>query len=346
MNVLKKIENAWNNYPSDNHDLLGVYEYSTENIGMFIAIDSLKYGPAVGASRFINGTKRDIALKEVKALAYTMTRKNVLAGMPFGGGKTFIYHCDLSKELMLQELSKALNDLSGAYYTTNDIGVSLEDINEMRKYTPYVKGLIINGEPIPATAYGVYMALKAGVEEVFENGNSDEHYSVSLQGIGSVGMPLTQYLIDDGCEVFVNEINDKAFDLISQKINIHRVSGDFVTLPVDIVCPCAIGGVITPSNVNNITAKLIVGGANNQLLSYDLDEVLFKRGILFVPDLLANYGGMIDLFCEGPDYSYDFVLDKVKTIYNRTKSLISQAKRSNTTLLNTVNRYINEKLYN
>lgn len=330
-------------YDNEDADTLTIYEYSTDFLKFFIAIDSLKRGAAVGACRFINDTPREVALNEVCKMARTMTQKNIIAGLPFGGGKSFIFHSRLPKEEALQIFSQALNELNGIYYTTNDIGTTLDDMDYIRKYSPFAKGVKYQGEPIPATAYGVLLAMQTASKFVF--GTEDlKGRSVSIQGLGNVGMPLLAFLHERGCRIIVDDIDEGKVSYAKQCYNVEIADKDFVTCDVDIVAPCANGSVINEANVDKVKAKLIVGGANNQLSSDIIGEILHNKGIMFVPDMLANYGGMIDLFCEGPLYCEKYVFDHIDPIKERVKQMILGAKSNNESILSYLNRWVKEEI--
>lgn len=304
-----------------NNEILGVYEYDSEELKFFIVLDNLVNGPAVGACRYIKHFNREEALKEVQRMARTMTDKNIIAGIPFGGGKSFIYYNTLEKIEMLKVFAEALNELEGKYYVTNDIGVSIEDLQLLKQYSPYVKGSMISDSYVPSTAYSVYLALKAAVKFYYKK-DTLKDLKIAVQGIGNVGYPLSKFLYNDGCKLFVNEINNDTIIKLSKEINFEVINDNFALSDVNILVPCACGDVITSSNIDDLKAKIIVGGANNQLEDENLAEILFDRNICFVPDMLANCGGMIDLYCEGENYSEEYVFSMIDIIYEKVYELL------------------------
>lgn len=342
---MKKFIYQYNTYNNTEADSVCVYEYDTPQLKFFIAIDNTDNGPAVGACRFINGTPRETALIEVCKMARTMTEKNIIAGLPYGGGKAFIYHSGLDKMKMLKVFAEVLNELNGMYYTTNDIGTSIDDMDYIRQSSPYAKGIKHEGVVVPATAYGVYLALKVAAKHVF--GTSElKGRNVALQGVGSVGLPMLEFLLRDGCNVIVDDINKTLLAQLKKEYSFVEATKDFATYDVDIIVPCAIGGVINHSNIENITAKLIVGGANNQLADNEIDDLLFNKGILFIPDMLANYGGMIDLYCEGPNYCQEYVFEHIQPICQKVEHFINEASIKGISVNKCLNEWVRNKVLN
>lgn len=310
------------------NEILGVYEYISEELKFFIVLDNLRNGPAVGACRYINNFDRTEALKEVQRMARTMTDKNIIANIPFGGGKSFIYYNTLDKNTMLKIFADALNELNGKYYVTNDIGISIEDLQILKGYSTFVKGSMIADSYVPATSYSVFLALKAAVKFYYHTDDLS-NYRVAIQGIGNVGYPLAKFLYESGCKLYINEINTTQIKKLSNEIDFEIINDDFSTSEVDILVPCACGDVITKSNVGKLNAKVIVGGANNQLEEEKLADVLFEKNICFVPDMLANCGGMIDLFCEGENYCQKYVFDKIEFVYQKVYDLLQLSLKEN-----------------
>jgi leucine dehydrogenase len=330
-------------FHNNDADIIEIFEYESSELKILIAVDNEKFGTAIGGCRYVNNTKREEAINEVAKMARAMTKKNILAGLSFDGGKAFIYYNRLPRNEMLKRFGEVLNEMRGRYYTTNDMGVDLDDVITLKQYSPFVRGSKYNGRTLPATAYGVYKSLKASVEYIFESSDLQGR-EISLQGIGNVGMPLVNFLLNEKCKLFVDEINEEKKLKNNSLFSFIESGTDFVTLPVDIIMPCAIGGVIKYKNIDNITAKLIVGGANNQLEDDALDTTLFEKGILYVPDILANCGGMIDLECEGENYNEKYVFERVSEIYTKTKYFLEESKKLKKSMLALVNDYVHERI--
>lgn len=304
------------------------------NVGLkaIIAIHSTLRGPALGGCRIHPYESTQTALDDVLKLAKAMTYKAAINNLPFGGGKAVIIadpKC-ASKEQLLRSFAKRLNLLNGRYQTCDDMGSTVMDMEMMREITPYARGLpMANGEASPATAYGVFCGIKAALK--FRNGKYDpSNCSVAVQGVGSVGSRVCQYLVEDGVKVFASDIDKQAIQNVVNKFGVTPVATeDIYGLDVDVFSPCAVGGILTERNIHQIKAKIVAGSANNQLHHTQCATLLNERGILYAPDFVVNAGGLIDLYMEGDDYSVKKVLEKTESIYEQMCLIFQIAHQKN-----------------
>lgn len=339
----KKYVKCYENYLYKNHNSVKyLYEYDSPCLKILIAIDDTRYGTSIGGCRFLNYTPRDEAIYDVCSLAKAMTRKNIIAGLKYDGGKSFIYYSSLERDEMFKVFSEFLNYLDGKYQTADDVNTSVRDMEYMRQYTKYARGYRIHGHQIPATSYGVYLAIKAVVKEVLHK-ESLAGLKIAIQGIGKVGYPLAQLLYKEDCILFISEVDKNKIDKLSKEIEFTLVE-DAVLSDVDILCPCALGGVITYNNVDKIKARIIVSGANNPLVQEKIDSILYRRKLIYIPDILANCGGVIDLDCEGDNYSEPYVYKRLYFIYDKTLFFVKKSIKLNTSVLNIVNSYIENEV--
>lgn len=339
----KKYVKCYENYKyKKNNSIRYLYEYDSPSLKILIAIDNTKYKTSIGGCRFINNTPRNKAIDDVCSLAKAMTRKNIIANLKYGGGKSFIYYSQLERKEMFKVFSKLLNYLDGIYQTADDVNTTVEDMEYMRQFTGYARGYMINGYQIPATSYGVYLAIKATVKEILHK-ESLSGLKIAIQGIGKVGYNLAHLLSNENCVLYISEIDKNKIDKLSKEIEFIEVK-DAIVSDVDIICPCAFGSVINYNNVDKIKAKFIVGGANNQLSDDKIDKILYNNELIYVPDILANCGGVIDLDCEGENYSEQYVYKRLNLIYDKTSYFIKESIKSNTSVLNVVNNYIENEV--
>lgn len=319
-----------------------LYEYDSPKLKILIAIDHSNYKTSIGGCRFVNNTSRDKAINDVCSLAKAMTRKNIIADLQYGGGKSFIYYSKLKKNEMLKIFSEFLNYLKGIYETADDINTTVKDMEYMRNYTKYARGSMIDNYQIPATSYGVYLAIKATVKEILHKDTLDG-LKIAIQGIGKVGYNLAHLLYKDNCKLYISDIDKNKIDNLHKEIDFTLIDDPLIA-DVDIVCPCAFGNVINYNNVNKIRAKFIVGGANNQLEDDFIDTILYNRKIIYIPDILANCGGVIDLDCEGEKYSEKYVYKRLNLIFDKTSYFLKETKKQNTSIYNLVNNYIEKEV--
>ena len=238
-------------------------------------------------------------------LSRATTYKNAIASLPYGGCKTVI-QCksvqldDLETIGFLSYVSDRCRCFPGA-----DMGLDDEMVDIIReRYTKNFVGgtrspLASTGTP---TAYGEFLAIKEACDFVY--GSRDlRARKIALQGLGHVGYPLVEYLLGDGAELIVTDIDLAKVHKLQQKYGSDSVKyvapDEIYTVDADVFSPCAMGGIITEDRIPRFKFKIIIGGANNQLKTtskegeIELAKKLADAGILFVVDWAHNTGGVI-----------------------------------------------------
>ncbi len=301
-----------------------------------IAVHSTALGPAGGGTRFWNYASEDDALFDVLRLSRGMTYKNACADLDLGGGKAVIIGDPkkLKNEEFFKAYGRIVNSLNGKYFTAEDVNISTKDIDIVNSVTPFVMGTSkISGNPSPFTARGVYMALKAGVKHKF-NKDTLEGLVIAVQGLGSVGYALAEHLHKDGAKLIVADINAEATARAEKELDAKVVSvEEIVTVECDVFAPCALGAIINTNNAKDLHCKMVCGAANNVLLDKETGVALEDLDITYIPDYIANAGGIINCAPEalGIEYNENFVLEKVDNIYNTTLKIIDLAKEKQIT---------------
>ena len=150
------------------------------------------------------------------------------------------------------------------------------------------------------TAYGVYCGLKACAKNIY--GSADlKNRSVAIQGLGSVGYALAEYLAGEGAKMIVADLNTATLDKAKQQFGDLVSIGDVSTIhtsDIDIFAPCAMGASLNDKTIPEISAKIIGGAANNQLAEPRHDLMLKDLGILYAPDYAINSGGITSVGYE------------------------------------------------
>ena len=308
---------------------------SDETVGLkaIIAIHNTKLGPALGGSRFWNYSTEEEALFDVLRLSRGMTLKSAAAGMALGGGKAVIIGdpVKLKSREFFHSYGRFINSLNGKYYTAEDVNISDADVATIGEATKFVVGTPeVSGNPGPCTARGVYMGMKAGASVKFGS-DSLKGKVVAVQGAGSVGHILCEYLTNDGAVIKVCDINTAAVDKVVADFGATAVSADeILTTECDIFAPCAMGAVLNTGNVGSLKCALIAGAANNVLLDVATGDVLKKLDILYLPDYIVNAGGVINCGMEVTEgYDVDKVNKRVDQIYDTTLKILALAKDKN-----------------
>ena len=268
-----------------------------------IAVHDATLGPGCGGCRVRPYTTFEAALDDVKRLSRGMTFKNALGDIPFGGGKAVII-ADPKREKtpeMMRAFGRAVDSLGGLYYTAEDSGVDEHDMEIVRSVTKYVAGIAhkgVGGNPSPFTARGVWRGIEAAAKAKFGNA-SLKGKRVAILGVGAVGMALAELLHEEGAELIVADVNEKAAAEAVARFGAVAVAPDAcIAADADIFSPCALGGSINKDTIGLLKAKVIAGAANNQLLTPDMDQALHDKGVLYAPDYVINAAGVISVGLE------------------------------------------------
>lgn len=300
-----------------------------------IGIHNTVLGPALGGTRMWNYTSDGEALKDVLRLARGMTYKAAISGLNLGGGKAVIIgDADkLKNEALLRRFGRFVESLNGNYVTAEDMNMSPEDMEYIAMETRHVTGLSESvgggGDPSPVTAYGVYVGMKASAKKTYGS-DSLEGKSVSVQGVGHVGMYLLEYLSKENVKLYISDFNKDRAKSAASKFGAQVVGLDEIyDLNVDIYSPCALGATINDNTIERLHCQIIAGAANNQLDDEDVHgNMLMERGIIYAPDFLINAGGLINV---GIDYlggwSRERVDRKTERIYQTTLDILDLSER-------------------
>jgi valine dehydrogenase (NAD+) len=128
-----------------------------------------------------------------------------------------------------------------------------------------------------------------------------------VAGVGKVGSWLVGHLVDEGAAVVVTDVDPAAVERLQARHPAVRAVADTAALiatPHDVYAPCALGGALDAETVAALPARIVCGGANNQLAAPEVAEQLRRRGILYAPDYLVNAGGVIQVEDERHGFSF------------------------------------------
>ena len=320
----------------DNHELISFFFDKKTGLKGIIAIHSTFPGPAVGGTRYFNYASEEEALEDVLRLSRSMSYKCALAGVKYGGGKCVLIAPSkdtIKSKEYLKAYGNVLKQYSTKFFTGEDVGMNQEDIEELGKITPNIIGTRAKaGDPsiwaALSTYYAMIGALKFAHEDISFKGKV-----IGIKGLGKVGMELARLLNEEGATLVVCDIDKNRTDLAVKSFsNISVVSPSLIySQECDIFAPCALGKDITDDLANNIKTKIICGSANNQLVSKREGITLFERGIVYVPDYVANGGGLINVVAELSEggYNKESVIEKCKNIEKIVLSILKESKKTN-----------------
>jgi leucine dehydrogenase len=296
-----------------------------------IAIHSTALGPAAGGCRFWAYNSDKEMSHDAARLARGMSYKNALAGLPFGGGKAVLKRPvgDFDRVAVFRAFANAVAALEGRYITAEDVGTSIEDMNTVRQRTPYVAGLEpkpgkAGGDPSPWTALGVFESMQAAANFTF--GSDIGGLTVAVQGVGNVGANLCRLVKKAGGRLIIADVDRARVSLLAQELDAEVVSiNEIHSVEADIFAPCALGAVLNDQTIPSLKARLVCGGANNQLATDKGGAALLAREIVYAPDYLVNAGGIINVAAEYLGETPEQVRDRVGQIANRLTTVLATA---------------------
>jgi leucine dehydrogenase len=335
------------------HELLHVSRGPRSGAYTIIAVHSTALGPALGGCRMTTYAHPGAAVTDVLRLSAGMTFKAAVAGVELGGGKGVI--CvepgkELTHELrdaMLLDFADAVELLGGRYITAEDVGTAPTDMRLIASRTEHVVGLPESlgglGDPSPYTALGVHAAIRACVAHRFGDAELAGR-TAAVVGAGHVGEHLARMLAADGARVIVSDI-DPAKRALAEEIGVTWMAPDEALLAdVDILAPCALGGVLDEDTVPALRARIVCGAANNQLAHDALAVELAHRGILYAPDFVANAGGLVLVDAELGGADRDGARAAIRGIEGVVEHLLAVAAERDVTPLAAAYEIARERL--
>ncbi len=256
-----------------------------------LVVDSVALGPAAGGIRTWQYPTVEAALRDAARLARAMTIKCAIAGLDAGGGKAVVLdHPGLDRARAFARLGAFVEELGGLFRTAGDLGTTAGDLTAMAEHCSYVH--TEEDDLSAAVARGATRCIEACAAV---RGRSLEGLRVAVQGCGAIGAALARALRAASAEVVVADIDRPRAEKLAGEIDARIAEPDAIlTEDVDVIAPCAIGGVVTEELVDELGAWAICGAANNILAGPSVARALAARGVLHVPDVVASAGAVID----------------------------------------------------
>jgi leucine dehydrogenase len=308
-----------------------------------IAVHSTTLGPALGGCRIWHYPDLDAAVDDALRLSAAMTLKAAVAGLPLGGGKAVIRLPGVGapgpdqRSLILRDFADAVNLLDGRYITAEDVGSTSEDMALLAGFTDHVVGRPTtgggSGDPGDFTAAGVVAAMRACCADVFGSPELAGR-SVAVVGLGSVGEHLARRLAGAGARLELCDIDPSKRSIAAElgatwledPARAHRAE-------VDVLAPCALGGLLDAVRVEELGCRIVCGAANNQLDADVRAERLADRGILYAPDFIVNAGGLINVALELTGYDVGLATHRADDIGAVLGRVLAAAREAGVTPL-------------
>jgi valine dehydrogenase (NAD+) len=298
-----------------------------------VAIHSTALGPALGGTRFYPYADEAAALTDVLRLSQGMSYKAALAGLDLGGGKAVIIGDPATQksEALLRAYGRFVQSLHGRYLTACDVGTYSEDMDLIARECAYVTGRTVAhggaGDSSVLTSYGVFQATRAAAAHVWGT-PSARGRRVGVEGVGKVGRRLVDHLREDGADVVVCDVDERAIErvrTIHPEVEVVADNTALVRSDIDVYAPCALGGALDDATVEGLHAKIVCGGANNQLAHAGIEKQLADRGVLYAPDYVVNSGGVIQVADEIEGFDFDRARQKATGIFDTTRRIFQIA---------------------
>lgn len=298
-----------------------------------ISIHDTTLGPALGGTRFYPYPNEAAALTDALRLSQGMTFKAAASGMPLGGGKAVIIGdpATIKTPDLLRAYGSFIDSLGGRYVSAADVGTTSDDLDLIGESTQHVVGRSTHaggsGDSGFSTAFGVYTSMIAAAERTWGDSGLRGR-TVGVEGAGKVGFHLIGLLLDEGANVVLSDPYEPAVQRAVEAYDDIALSPSVIDAPVDVYAPCALGATLTKSSIATMQARVVCGAANNQLLTSEVDLLLASRGVLWVPDYVANAGGLIQVGGELQNRTEAEVLADVAAIRHTVDEIIGASERN------------------
>ena len=333
--------------------VIKVYNHEFDVHGVLV-IDNTKLGPGKGGIRMTSTVNEE----EVARLARAMTYKNALVGIPFGGAKAGIAFDprladSQTKKKIVEWFARELKPFLPKLYiagpdinmTEKEMAIFVRAAGANQAATGKPKRLGGLPHELGSTGYGVAEAVKLALAH---RGLPLAGARVAIEGFGNVGIFTARFLTEAGLKIVA--VSDSKGTVYNQNglpwkelLKVKKTKGSVVnflnseklenekifTLPVDVLIPAALPDVINIKNADHIEASVIVEGANIAVTS-EAETKLSSRGVLIIPDIVANAGGLISSYTEYRGWSTEKMFKLVKDkITKSVSTVLLESKKTN-----------------
>jgi leucine dehydrogenase len=275
---------------------LHVFRDRASGLRAILVIDAVRGGFAAGGTRTRTYASAAAAVQDAAALGRAMTLKCAIAGLAAGGGKMVILQQPaFDRAAVFRALGERIERLRGAFYTAGDLGTTRDDLLHMAETTRYVR--TDEGALGAAVGRGVRACIEACALHAGRDGLAG--LRVAVQGCGAIGSAVATELAARGAELTIADIDGAAATRLAAATGATIVEpASILASDVDIVSPCAMGGVLTPDAAGGLRAWAVCGAANNILADPAVGDRLAAAKVRFVPDFIASAGAVIAGVCS------------------------------------------------
>lgn len=296
----------------------------------------------VGGIRRISYDSAKELIEDALKLAETMTYKIAFLSLPFGGAKMTVNIDDIPGKKIRKFIGRAIQLLGGRYFGAEDMNTDADELAAILPYTSFLLGLPKDkggsGDPSWQTRDSVLYSLEALLEFLNLDFQEDDYSKIRffIQGVGAVGYKILDFLAGRRAKITISDIDSRKIRYAKRQFPAIEIvpPGKEFEKEYDIFIPAAVGGIINPAAIPQFKFKGICGPANNQCFFHRECELLLKdKGIVYVPDFVANNGGIIGVVSElmpgGWQANKLWVRGLIRGNYERTKDLLLRSAREN-----------------
>jgi len=347
------MENILDQMGTYGHNEFKAFRDDAAGLKGFVAIHDTTLGPAAGGTRRYNFDSAEEAIRDVLRLSRAMTYKYAISGVNMGGAKSVIWvddddHCT---EELYRAHGRVVDSFDGRWITGADVGTDERELRWIGMETDYIVGLpeqFDHPEGYDSGARGLIRAMEASCELVYGGDRSLSDIHVAIQGVGEMGMGLLEYLDDRGAQITATDIDAVKLDTVADEYGVNTVEPeDIYGVDCDVFAPCALGFVINDETVPQLECDIVCGAANNQLDDEEKhSRALHDRGILYIPDYLANSGRTIDdtdLLRKG-GYKHERAKSMIDEIYTKAMEIGNRAESADQPTLAVADTMVEERI--
>ncbi len=321
------------------HEQLIFCYHEPTNLKAIIAIHDTTLGSAVGGCRVWQYRTEDEMVRDALKLSEIMTYQSAVSDCDTGGGKAVLWRDfeDEPNEAYFRAFGRFVEGLKGKFITYPDLGTGSQEMKYIRRETKHViiyeSADLETAESGEITAYGVYWGMKACVKEAYGVSSLDK-LKIAIQGVGSVGRKLVDYLKEENVELVITDLNYDSIKLVQDKHPDVKIvaPNEILRGECDVFSPCALGPVITKENVGELKCKIIAGAAYDILEDWSLSQALSQKGIICAPDFVINSGEVFLTEDCLEILSKEQALESAKKIYDIMAKVITKSKKENISL--------------
>ena len=330
------------------------FEEPSVSLKAVVAVNDTTLGPAIATCRLHDYGNPQNATNTALSMAYYNTFRAALLHKPYGGAGLSLCGdpSKIKNEIYFRALGVFINKLNGKFLLVRSSSITHKDMLDIKRESDYLLGIderyiLSNNSPVEAIAKGMIWGLKALVRQKM-NKETLEGLTFAIEGVGEVGSNLVKELLKiKNVKIIITDIvYDKIKAIQDHSPNIKVVKpNEIYKQKCDVFNSCAINKIIDEEKAQQLNCKVLSGSSNDILANEDIEKILEKKDILFVPGFVINGGEIIQLDNEFKGNDPKLVDLQLHEIQDVVRDLFEKAEEENKSIseiaLQTAQNYIN-----